>query len=106
MTSPRTAAEWAEKCNLDYQTGMNVEGKSWGHLRHGLCEHCANLFADAFARQQVEAFRERAVELVVERAKYYARKHQVHLRDDEESWWRARKIEVESIIAAIRALEP
>ena len=57
-------------------------------------------------RQQVEAFRERAVELVVERAKHYARKHRVHLRDDEESWWRARKIEVESIIVAIRALSP
>ena len=49
-----TAAEWAKKCNLDYQTGMNVEGKSWGHLRHGLCEHCANLFAESYARQQVE----------------------------------------------------
>ena len=58
--NPRTAAEWAEKCNLDYQAGMNVEGKSWGHLRHGLCTYCANLFADAYACEQVEAFRERA----------------------------------------------
>ena len=54
MPNPKTAEEWAEKCHLDYQMGMNVEGKSWGHLRHGLCEHCANLFADAYTRQQVE----------------------------------------------------
>ena len=59
--NPPTAAEWAKKCNLDYQAGMNVEGKSWGHLRHGLCEHCANLFAESYARQQVEAFRERVI---------------------------------------------
>ena len=56
--NPTTAAEWAEKCNQDYLTSMRVEGRSNGHLRHGLCLACA----DAYARQRVEAFRERAAQ--------------------------------------------
>ena len=56
MPNPTTAAEWAEKCNVDYLASMRVEGKSNGHVRHGLCTYCA----DAYARQQVEATRERA----------------------------------------------
>ena len=53
MPNPTTAAEWAEKCNQDYLTSMRVEGRSNGHLRHGVCLNCA----DAYARQQVEAAR-------------------------------------------------
>lgn len=50
MPNPTAAADWAEKCNQDYLTSMHVEGRSNGHLRHGLCLSCA----DAYARQQVE----------------------------------------------------
>ena len=52
MPNPTTAAEWIEKCNQDYLTSMRVEGRSNGHLRHGLCLDCA----DAYARQQVERY--------------------------------------------------
>mgnify|MGYP001577133958 CR=1 FL=1 len=58
MPNPTTAAEWAEKCNVDYLASMRVEGKSNGHVRHGLCTYCA----DAYARQQVEAALESLVE--------------------------------------------
>ena len=55
MDNPTTAA-WAEKCNQDYLTSMRVEGRSNGHLRHGLCLHCA----DAYARQRVREALEEA----------------------------------------------
>ena len=42
---PRSVEEWAAKCHDDYLTGMRVEGKSWGHLRHGMCVGCALLYA-------------------------------------------------------------
>ena len=83
MPNPTTAAEWAEKCNGDYLTGMRVEGKSNGHQRHGLCPYCAescahqqvaaalevaNRHAEADADQlvyhAVEAFRERTIKQV------------------------------------------
>ena len=62
MPEPRSAEEWAEKCNQDYLIGMRVEGKSWGHVRHGLCEYCANLFAESYAAQQTAAHVEKIME--------------------------------------------
>ena len=60
MPNPTKVTEWAEKCNVDYLVSMRVEGKSNGHVRHGLCLYCA----DAYARQQVEATRERVAQVV------------------------------------------
>ena len=90
MPNPRTAAEWAEKCNQDYLTSMRVEGRSNGHLRHGLCLTCA----DAHAHQQVrEALEE--VEKAVNRAN--EAKHLGHYRS-------ACCVAVDEITAAIARL--
>src|SRR3990167_4680732 len=45
MPPPRSVEEWAAKCNTYYLIGIRVEGKSWGHLRHGMCGGCALLYA-------------------------------------------------------------
>ena len=58
---PRSVEEWAAKCHDDYLTGMRVEGKSWGHLRHGMCVGCALLYAAEQVAQARAEERERAV---------------------------------------------
>ena len=66
MPNPRTAAEWAAEC---YQKSHRSYADA-----ETMCVKCA----DAYARQQVEAFRERA----------------------------AQKMPTRDLAAAIRALEP
>ena len=58
MPKPQSAEDWAEKCNQDYLTSMRVEGRSNGHLRHGLCFNCAAALAHPDvqrAREEKEA---------------------------------------------------
>lgn len=54
MPEPRSAEEWATKCNIDYITSMRVEGKSHGHRRQGLCLDCARAFAGQECAAQME----------------------------------------------------
>ena len=78
-----TAAEWAEKCDLE-EHGMLV-----GDSRVKMCCDCA----DAYARQQVGAFRERAKEVLLSKPM------------GRQALWVAHDA-VNAIAAAIRALEP
>ena len=55
MNPPTTAAEWAEFC---YRQWHNRPHSPYGNMPSLLCLKCT----DAYARQQVEAFREQAIE--------------------------------------------
>ena len=100
MPNPRTAAEWAEKCNQDYLTSMRVEGRSNGHLRHGLCLTCA----DAYARQQVEATSEH-IEIVAHAIFDRVQEDQNDLTEWDDVDEETRQAYRREARAAIRALE-
>ena len=74
MTSPRTAAEWAEQVLASITMTPQA---SWGEdetefaAKYSSVEQLRSLIVqalDAYARQQVEAFRERLMPFVIHRA--------------------------------------
>ena len=64
-----------------------------GEQRHDGGEPCVSC----------ETARAEFTQMIDARVAHYTAKHAAHLQDDEESWWRARKVEAAEIAAAIRA---